>query len=162
MQVLLLICTAVGASADKLLFREEGTIFNVQHTVHVALNMSFDAVLDMCDGFRLALRAVQDRDFQDDYRRTLWRHAAAVVRAECDFDHIWPGESLRSRTDLQHSDVQHHRDKRQVLAMLGAISVFNTVYGFFTNRKLEHYEAKMKRLEAHDKKELLILASHET
>jgi hypothetical protein len=149
---LLLIASATGTIVNNIYFHQKQEIFNAHEVIHVTLDFNFQPILDHCDEFRKALRTVAP-GFDGGYLSAVWHSAADAVRATCDFDHVWPGESLRSRNNTPI------REKRQ---LMGGLAVFGTLFGLYNWGTIHALSEEVKALTAHVRTDVLIIAHHET
>ena len=155
MKYLIFITILISASAyaDKILFREEGELYNAKIILHLSLNLTFNQILDHCTDFRRALIKIHPIISNNSFGEDLWYHAAYLIRSECNFDHIWPGESSRAREEA------NARGKRQVLLVP---IIFNTVMGFMNRRSINRVASKLEKAEHHIREGIVLLAAHET
>ena len=133
---LLIFTLFTSASAGHVLFRQEGDLYNAKQIIHLSINISFESVLNQCETFRIALRQISPLLPFTGSDRIMWLNAAYWLRSECDFDHIWPAESTRSKQ-------QSTRKKRQVI--LAPLVVFNTAMGIANRVSIERLSHRLDR-----------------
>jgi hypothetical protein len=153
------VCLGAALAQDVVVFHEQEDVFVVKEVVHLTIKMDLRLILDVCDDFRKALRAVSP-DWGEGYVRDAWYGAVAVLQSTCDFDHIWPGESKRTKNPSNKVVV---RDKRQAMMAVGVLgTLFGTLFGLYSWQKIQHLSTKIHDLEHQQHLGLMMLKNHET
>jgi hypothetical protein len=146
-----LLVTSVAATVNNTYFQQRSEIFSAHEVIHMSLDFDYRPILAQCDEFRIALRNVS-KGFDDAYLSAVWFSAAAMVQTSCDFDHIWPGESTRTKPTIT-------RERRQLMP---GLAIFGTLFGLYNWNTIHQLSGRVDRLEHHLRRDLVILEHHET